>query len=233
MASKRRKSTGRRSRSAQKGAQRSKTYMLLAAAVIVAIVAVGVIVLLDQGASNSQAEDGNLASEKSLGAEDAPVVVVEYSDFQCPYCQQFATGPGQQLRDEYVAQGQVRFVYRHFAFIGNESLWAAEASECANEQGRFWDYHDKLFAEQSGENRGAFSKDNLRAFAADLGLDTEQFDQCFASGRYEGQVQADIQDAQRRQINSTPSILVNGQYITNGASYPVLQAAVEAALAQP
>ena len=231
MSSKRRKNRSRRS-SQQGRPPRSRTYALLAAAVILAIVGVGAIILLDRGAGDSQADAGNPSSEKSLGAEDAPVVVVEYSDFQCPYCQQFATGPGQQLREEYVEQGQVRFVYRHFAFIGNESLWAAEASECANEQGRFWDYHDKLFAEQAGENQGAFSKDNLRAFAADLGLDTEQFDQCFASGRYQDQVQEDIQDAQRRRLNSTPSILVDGQYLPNGASYPVLQAAVEAALAQ-
>ena len=232
MSSKRRKSRSRSSSRQARRSQRSRTYALLAAAVVLALVAVAVIALLDQGAEPSQADDGRVASEKSLGAEDAPVVVVEYSDFQCPYCQQFATGPGQQLRDEYVEQGQVRFVYRHFAFIGPESLWAAEASECANEQGRFWDYHDKLFEEQAGENQGAFSKDNLRAFAADLGLDTEEFDQCFASGRYEDQVQADIQDAQLRRLNSTPSILVDGQYIPNGASYPVLQAAVEAALAQ-
>ena len=231
MSSKRRKNRSRRS-SQQGRPPRSRTYALLAAAVILAIVGVGAIILLDRGAGDSQADAGNPSSEKSLGAEDAPVVVVEYSDFQCPYCQQFATGPGQQLREEYVEQGQVRFVYRHFAFIGNESLWAAEASECANEQGRFWDYHDKLFAEQAGENQGAFSKDNLRAFAADLGLDTEQFDQCFASGRYQDQVQEDIQDAQRRRLNSTPSILVDGQYLPNGASYPVLQAAVESALAQ-
>jgi protein-disulfide isomerase len=234
MSSKRRKSRSRSSSSSPRDRQqRSRSYILLAAVIILAIVGVGVIILLDQGAGNAPARAGDLGSEKSLGADDAPVVVVEYSDFQCPYCQQFATGPGQQLREEYVEQGQVRFVYRHFAFIGDESLWAAEASECANEQGRFWDYHDKLFDEQAGENQGAFSKDNLRAFAAELGLDTEQFDQCFASGRYQVQVQEDIQDAQRRRINSTPSILVDGQYIPNGASYPVLQAVVEAALDQP
>jgi protein-disulfide isomerase len=232
MSSKRPKRQGRRSRNKRDRQQQPRSYVLLAAAVILAMVGVGVIVLLDRGASDSQADASDLGSEKSLGAEDAPVVVVEYSDFQCPYCQQFATGPGEQLREEYVEQGQVRFVYRHFAFIGNESLWAAEASECANEQGRFWDYHDKLFEEQAGENQGAFSQDNLRAFAAKLGLDTEQFDQCLASGRYQDAVQEDIDDARRRRINSTPSILVNGEYVPNGASYPVLQAAVEAALGQ-
>ena len=73
---------------------------------------------------------------------------------------------------------QVRFVFRHLAFIGPESRWAAEATECANEQDRFWDYYDKLFEEQGGENVGDFSQDRLKQFAADLDLDTETFNQC-------------------------------------------------------
>jgi protein-disulfide isomerase len=233
MSSKRGKSRSRTTSRQPSRSQRSRSYVLLAVAVVLALVAVAVIVALDQGADASQPDTGAVASEKSLGDDDAPVVVLEYGDFQCPYCKDFALGAEQQLREEYVAQGKVRFVYRHFAFIGDESIWAAEASECANEQGRFWDYHDKLYEEQAGENQGVFSKDNLRAFAADLGLDTGQFDECFASGKYRDQVQEDIQEAQRRRINSTPSLLVDGQLIPNGASYPVLRAAVEAALAQP
>jgi len=207
--------------------------MLLAAAIALAVIAVAVIVLLDQGASPSAADTSGTASEKSLGAADAPVVVVEYGDFQCPYCQIFAEGAGQQLRDEYVDTGKVRLIYRHLAFIGDESTWAAEASECANEQGRFWEYHDKLYEEQAGENEGAFKEDNLKRFAAELGLDTEQFNQCFDSRVYRDQVQADINDARQRRINATPSLLVDGQYIQNGTNYQVLQAAIEAALAQP
>jgi protein-disulfide isomerase len=233
MPSTRRRNTKRRSRRQQSRRSRSRTYLLLAGAAIIAVIAVGLIILLDQGAGGSSAESGGLSPEKSLGAADAKVVVVEYSDFQCPYCQQFATGPERQLREEYVDSGTVRFVYRHLAFIGDESTWAAEASECANEQGRFWDYHDKLFDEQAGENQGAFSKNNLKRFAADLGLDAEQFNQCLDSGEYRDQVREDVRGAQRRQINSTPSILVNDQLIRNGANYQVLQMAIEAALAQP
>jgi protein-disulfide isomerase len=190
-------------------------------------------VVLDQSAGSSQAQADTAALEKSYGAEDAPVVVVEYADFQCPYCKQFATGAGQQLKEDYADQGQVRFVFRHFAFIGDESIWAAEASECANEQARFWDYHDKLFEEQAGENQGAFSRDNLKRFAAELGLDSAQFSECLDSGKYESQVRDEFGEAQRRGINSTPSILVKGQLIQNGSNYQVLQAAVEAALRSP
>lgn len=229
--SSRKRKNAKRTRNQQ--SSKSRTYLLLAGAIAVAVLAVAVIVLLDQGASPSAADTSGTASEKSLGAADAPVVVVEYGDFQCPYCQIFAEGAGQQLREEYVDTGQVRLVYRHLAFIGDESTWAAEASECANEQGRFWEYHDKLYEEQAGENEGAFKEDNLKRFAAELGLDTEQFNQCFDSRLYRDQVQADINDARQRRINATPSLLVDGQYIQNGTNYQVLQAAIEAALAQP
>jgi protein-disulfide isomerase len=158
------------------------------------------------------------------------VVVVEYADFQCPYCKQFATGPELQLRREYVDSGKARFAFRHLAFIGPESLWAANAAECANEQNRFWDYHDKLFEEQKGENEGTFSRDNLKRFAAELGLNTQQFNQCVDSDKYQAKVQQDIDEAQRLGVRSTPTLFVNGQLIRNGSDYQVLQTAVETAL---
>lgn len=223
---KRRSSKGRRNQE-RRGLKR---YGLIAGTIILAVAVLAVIVVLDQGSGRSQADDGQLSLEKSDGAPDAPVIVVEYGDFQCPYCRQFANGAVRQLKEDYVPGGQVRFVFRHLAFIGNESTWAAEASECANEQGHFWEYHDKLFDEQGEENGGAFSKDNLKRFAADLELDTEQFDQCLDSREYRSQVQDEVNEARRRGIRSTPSVLVNGQLIRDGSNYQVLQAAVEAAL---
>lgn len=232
MSSKRRKSK-RRAGKRRSTPQNSglPTYALVGGAVLVALIAVAAIVLLDRGANPSQAAPEVVTTEKSLGAEDAPVTVVEYADFQCPYCKQFAEGPEQQLVQDYVDSGQVRFVFRHLAFLGDESTWAAQAAECANEQGRFWDYHDKLFAEQGAENQGIFSRDNLKRYAAEIGLDSAQFDGCLDTGRYRSVVQDEFDDAQRRRIDRTPTILVDGQLIQNGADYRVLQAAVEAALA--
>jgi protein-disulfide isomerase len=206
------------------------TYLLIAGVAVVALIAVALLVLLDRGADSPQTATEAVALEKSYGAEDAPVVVVEYADFQCPHCKQFALGPEQQLKKDYVDGGQVRFVFRNFAFIGDESTWAAEASECANDQGRFWAYHDKLFEEQAGENRGAFARENLKRFAAELGLDTAQFNQCLDSGMYELRVREDFNDARLRRIDSTPTVLVNGQLVQNAGNYEVLQTAVEAAL---
>lgn len=101
-------------------------------------------------------------------------------------------------------------MYWNFAFLGDESQWAAEAAECAADQNKYWEYHDKLFASQNGENQGAFSKDNLKKFAADLGLDTTAFNSCLDSGKYTQQVQTDTQIAQQIGVQSTPSFLVNG-----------------------
>jgi len=221
-----------RSRGRQKKSN-NRTYALIGVVVVVAIPAVAVLVLLDSGSGESQVATEDTYQTKSLGASDAAVVVVEYSDFQCPYCRQFATGAGEQLRDEYVEGGDVRFVYRHLAFIGPESTWAAEAAECAEAQGRFWDYHDKLFEQQGAENSGAFSKGQLKRFAAELELDQQRFDTCLDSGEFEGIVEAEVEQAQRRRISSTPSILVNGQLVEGAASYQVLQAAVEGALRSP
>lgn len=207
-----------------------KTYGLMMSAIAVVVAVIAGVVILNQTGGQAQPQPVEASLDKSEGAPDAPVVVVEYADFQCPYCRQFAIGPEQQLKADYVETGQVRFVFRHMAFIGDESRWAAEASECANEQGRFWDYHDKLFAAQTGENVGDFSPDNLKRFAADLQLDTQQFNQCLDSHKYQNKVQQEVAEAQQLKVNSTPTLFVNGQLIKRGSDYQVLQTAIEAAL---
>ena len=173
---------------------------------------------------------GEISLDKSIGDENAPVVVVEYGDFQCPACQYFFQTAVKQLKEEYVQTGKVRFVFRQFAFLGEESQWAGEASECANEQGRFWDYYDKLYQEQNGENVGIFSKDNLKRFASEIGLDIASFNQCLDSGRYIEKVKQETQEGQEAGVRGTPSVFVNGQYVEKGIQYQVLQPAVEAAL---
>src|SRR5512136_1905445 len=125
----------------------------------------------------------------------------------------FATDVERQLEESYVKSGKMKFVYRHMAFLGNESQWAAEASECAADQGKFWEYHDKLFTSQQGENQGAFSKDNLKKFAADLKLDTTKFNQCLDSGKYTDKIKKSTEDAAKFGVSSTPTVFINGIYI--------------------
>lgn len=221
-----------RARTRRSGARQGLgTYGLLGGMIALVVIVLAIIIMLDRGRNTPpQTLPPDVSLDKSEGAETAPVVVVEYADFQCPYCRQFALGPEQRVRTEYISQGQVRFAFRHLAFIGPESLWAAEASECANEQGHFWDYHDLLYERQGGENVGDFSQDHLKGFAVDLGLDQNEFNQCLDSGKYQDKVQQEVTQAQQLGVHSTPTLFVNGQLIDNGSSYEALKAAIEAAL---
>lgn len=118
----------------------------------------------------------------------------------------------------------------HFAFLGNESLWAAEASECAADQDAFWEYHDYLFANHGGENQGAFNKENLSQFALDLNLDPTAFNDCLNSGKYSQLVQTETSTAQQFGVQSTPSFLVNGQPIIGSQPFESFQQVIEAQL---
>jgi len=128
----------------------------------------------------------------------------------------FATDVERQL-EKYVQAGQLKIVYRYMAFLGQESQWAAEAAECAAEQAKFWEYHDKIFTNQKGENQGAFSKDNLKKFAADLKLDTARFNQCLDSGKYTDKIKQSNDAASKLGVSSTPTIIINQVYIPNQA----------------
>lgn len=128
--------------------------------------------------------------------------------------------------------GVVRFGYLHFAFLGPESQWAAEASECADEQGKFWEYHDMLFARQAGENQGAFAKDKLKQFAAALNLDTAKFNACLDSGKYTQVVTAETQMLTGLGVQSTPTFLVNTQPVSGAQPFSVFSQVIEAQRSQ-
>jgi protein-disulfide isomerase len=167
---------------------------------------------------------------RTLVAEGARVrvTVEEYSDFQCPYCARAAENIDPKIEEEYITDGRVKLVFRHMALIGEESIWAAEASECANEQGKFWDYHDKLFENQHGENKGDFSIDNLKRFAEELGLDTQTFNQCLDAGKYADLVKAETQDAVKKGLQGTPTFVIGDQSLQG--SYDDVKKAIEGAL---
>jgi protein-disulfide isomerase len=121
----------------------------------------------------------------------------------------------------------VRIGYWHFAFLGQESQWAAEASECAGEQDSFWEYHDYLFANHSGENQGAFNKENLKRFAKEIGLDAETFNECLDSGKYAQVVQTETSAGRRIGVQSTPTFLVNGHPIVGSQPFEVFEQVIE------
>ena len=164
------------------------------------------------------------------GDQNAPVTLIEFSDFQCPYCGKFATETEGQITDQYVKTGKLRFGFIHFTFLGEESQWAAEASECANEQNAFWPYHDYLFAHQSGENLGGFSKDNLKKFAAALNLDTAKFNQCLDSDKYSDLVKSQTSMAQNLGVSSTPTMVINGKVLLGAQPFATFQQIIESDL---
>ncbi len=113
------------------------------------------------------------------------------------------------------------------AFLGPESQYAAEASECAAEQEAFWEYHDYLFEHQAGENQGAFNKDNLKQFAIDLGLDSKAFNECLDTGKYTELVQTMTQTAQSLGVNSTPAFVINGRAILGAQPFNAFEQIIQ------
>ncbi len=159
------------------------------------------------------------------GDPDAPVRIIEFSDFQCPFCGQYARETAPALRKEFVDTGIASVEYRHVAFLGPESVRAAEAAECALEQGFFWEYHDIIFQKQppdGRENVGAYSSGNLKRFAREMAdawatlapertFDADEFDACVDSRRTRAEVELQTQQARAMGVNSTPSFLINGR----------------------
>lgn len=146
-----------------------------------------------------------------LGDANAPVAVVEYGDFQCPFCGKFFKDTEPVLREKYIKTGKIKFIWRDFAFLGPESVAAANAARCAGEQGKFWEYHDYLFSNQRGENQGAFNKDNLKGFAKVIGLNNGNFNACLDSGKYNDEISKETKAGGEAGVQGTPAVFVSGK----------------------
>jgi protein-disulfide isomerase len=158
-----------------------------------------------------------------LGPRDALITVIEFSDFQCPYCRRVQPAL-KQLLQEY--QGSVKLVFRDFPLrnIHPQAQKASEAAQCAAEQQQFWPYHDKLFAVSE------LQPENLKQYAQELGLNTAQFNACLDTGKYAEEVENDLQDGLNAGVNATPSFFVNGQPLSGAVAYEQFKEAVDAAM---
>lgn len=176
---------------------------------------------------------------KTIGDPNAKVKVLVYEDFQCPSCRQYTENIEPQLiQSSYITDGQIYYEFMNFPFIDSnvvtkESHQAANASMCALAQGKFWDYHDILFANQGAENGGNFTDKRLQAFAESLGLDMTAFNKCFHANTYSSQIEAEYQQGSAANVTSTPTVLVNGKDVAPGLipTYDQIKAAIDAALA--
>lgn len=192
---------------------------------IMAVVVVGVLIFLNTNLWPRLSRP-TLSVGRVWGQAQAPVTIELFSDFQCPVCAR-ADAMLHRLAPQYIDTGKAKVIYRHFAFIGPESHWAAQAVECAGEQQRFWDYTRYLFTHQAGENVGAFAVNNLKGFAAQMGLETTAFQTCLDSNRHAAIVQQDTQEGRGRGVQATPTFFVNGQRIVGLLSPDQLAAFIE------
>lgn len=165
----------------------------------------------------------------AMGDIDAPVVMVNYSEFQCPFCGKFAKDTKPTLVEEFVKDGTLRIEWRDFPYLGEESTRAATAARAAGEQGKFWEFHDALFANQFPPNSGQLTEDYLVGVAGDLGLDTDKFRKDMTSDAITEAVTRDFREGQQIGVTGTPAFIVNGRPIIGAQPTEVFTDAIEEA----
>ena len=143
-----------------------------------------------------------------MGSPDAPVTIIEFADYQCPYCKRFAETVANDLQEQYISTGVAKLEFRNLTIVGDESMLAAQAAQCADDQGKFWEYHDRLFESQRGENSGAFSSENLVGMAEGVELDRDTFVQCMMDAKYEQLVRDESDAAREAGAEGTPFFIM-------------------------
>ncbi len=186
-----------------------------------------------QAAAQPQATQGqpkrydvSADDDPALGPATAPVTIIEFSDYQCPYCRRWAEQVEGQLLKAY--GDKIRIVYRDFPLtqIHPEALPAAEAADCAGEQGKYWEYHDALFKQSQGLGQQAYL-----AYAKELGLNIDQFQQCLKEHRYRDEVEADARYAAQLGVRSTPTFFINGIPVVGAQPFSVFKQIIDKELA--
>ena len=178
------------------------------------------------------ADEFQLEGSFVLGDPNAPVTIIEYSDYQCPFCARFYADTLPQLKEKYLETGKAKLVYKDFplSFHANAES-AAVAARCAGDQGQYFDYHDMLFDHQDDWSGDSNPTDRFVGYAAQIGLDENEFEACLTENRHIDDVRADFQEGQQRGVTGTPAFFVNGQRIVGAQPYQVFEQAIEAALA--
>jgi len=163
---------------------------------------------------NVSAED-----DPTKGSKNAKVTIIEFADYQCPYCGYFFTKVLPEVEKNYIKTGKVKFVYRDFPLNFHQNAQkAAEAAECADKQGKFWQYHDKLYQDQK-----VLDTESLKKYAAELKLNTDSFNKCLDSGEMAGEVQKDFEDGTKYGVSGTPSFFINGIPLEGAQPYSAFE----------
>jgi protein-disulfide isomerase len=222
-------------KAAEERSERRKRLGLLGSAVGVALLIALILILMNrpQAAPEIAAAQPLPASipvdGRSLGNPNATVTLVEWGDYACPHCGDFARTDEPQLISDFVTSGRIRFEFRDYAFLGPDAVRAAEAAACAADQNAFWRFHDTLYLNQG--NTEAFSDAGLKEMARTLGLDTAAFNSCLDSAAKEQEVTQSLAEGQSQGVNSTPSFFINGTKVP-WEGWDALKQALDTALAQ-
>jgi protein-disulfide isomerase len=230
----------RRGRKVQKRSQQRSTLLVLGFLGLLIVVIIGSAAFVGQQSTAQQqaSSTGDVQvttnpvppnaepNGRAWGPKDAPIQVIEYADYECEACGQFATVFEKEFVEAFAATGQVRFEIRNAPFHGEGAQNAAEGAYCAAEQDHFWPFHDSLFLNQPvghGEGLGmqAFNDGRLTAIAGKVGMDSAAFGQCLSSDKYKQQVLDDLAATQQAGVQQTPTFVVNGKF------YPGVQSAAD------
>ena len=161
-----------------------------------------------------------------LGDKDAPVTIIEFTDYQCSFCSRHFTNTFPQIKKEYIDTGKVKYVLRDYPLGFHQfAQKASEATECAEEQDKFWEMHAKIF-----ENNKSLSAESFSQFATDLGLNASKFDECLSSDKYAEEVKKDFADGSASGITGTPGFFVNDKKVTGAQPFASFKAIIDAEL---
>ncbi|MEC4848084.1 MAG: DsbA family protein [Nitrosarchaeum sp.] len=186
--------------------------------IIVSIIAIGVILAYSSSSVETANTDVRLHGTISttmgspiIGSPSAPITIVEFGDYQCHQCYNWFHNTKPAIFQNYVDTGKVNLVFVDLAFLGRDSPKAAQASYCAEDQGKYWEYHNQLYLSQESKiDNGWANSERLKSFAFSLGLDSELFDSCLDSGKYAKRVQSNIAEAKKFGVSGTPTFFIVG-----------------------
>lgn len=194
--------------------------------------------------------DPQIGQSVVLGNPAAPVLIIEYGDYQCPFCAKYFSETEKEIRKNYVDAGKVKTVYKDLAFLGPESEAASLAAKCARDQNKYWQFHDAIFEAESAEveqvmagklesneHNGNLNREFFAKTASGLGMNTQEFLTCFDSKKYAGELEEEMNEAQavlesRGKNLSTPTLFINGQLIQGALPYENFAQIIDIALGQ-
>lgn len=222
-----------------------KNYILPASILIAGIIIAGSVIystglkdIKDNTTQSNQSADSTVSLELNsndvvLGDISAPVTIIEYADFQCPFCARFYSQSENQIRENFIKTGKAKMVSRNFAFLGDESIAAAEAAECAKDQGKFWEFRDSIYKEEikdGRENNGNLNNNFFMSLSKNLGMDTSAFSDCLVKNKYSNKVKEDYDGGILAGVQSTPTIFINGKKIEGAVPFSQFSSVIESFL---